>query len=165
MIFLTVGTQFPFDRLVGKLDELAGRNGFCSQIFGQIGDTYYIPKNFRAVSSIEKESFDKYMRDAEAIIGHAGMGTIAMALGCHKPLLVMPRLRKYGEVVHDHQVEIAKEFEKLGHLLVAYDENQLAGKIEQLKAFRPVPRANQAEAVADRVARFLAQLSYEKSST
>ena len=159
MIFLTVGTQFPFDRLVRAIDGLAGRDGFCSQIFAQIGNTSYKPTNFRAVSSIEKESFDKYVQDAEAIIGHAGMGTIAMALAHSKPLLVMPRLKKYGEVVHDHQVDIAKEFEKLGHLLVAYNEDQLAQKIQQLKTFSPVPRENQAEVVADRIRQFLNSLS------
>jgi len=158
MIFLTVGTQFPFDRLVRVLDDLAGRNGFRSQIFAQIGNTSYEPKNFKAVSSIEKESFDKYVQDAEAIIGHAGIGTIAMALAQNKPLLVMPRLKKYGEVVSDHQLAIAREFEKLEHILVAYTEDEIPEKIKQLQSFVPQPRKVQTKAVIDRISKFLNEL-------
>jgi len=155
MIFLTVGTQFPFDRLVRVLDDLAGRNGFRSQIFAQIGNTSYEPKNFKAVSSIEKESFDKYVQDAEAIIGHAGMGTIMIALDHKKPLLVMPRLKKYGEVVSDHQVAIAKKYEQLGHVLAAYAVDELPEKIKQLSTFTPKKRVSQVQLVARRITEFL----------
>lgn len=47
----------------------------------------------------------------------------------------MPRLKKYSEVVHDHQLALAKRFELLGHILVAYDAEEPPGKIEQLGSF------------------------------
>ena len=112
MIFLTVGTQFPFDRLVKSVDKEIGRNGLEEEVFAQIGNSDYRPENFEAVSSIEKEVFDANVSRARAMIGHAGMGTITVALEHGKPLLVMPRLKKYGEVVNDHQLAIAREFEK-----------------------------------------------------
>jgi len=86
------------------------------------------------------------------------MGTITMALENHKPLLVMPRLKKYGEVVNDHQVTIARKFEELGHILVAHTEEELPDKLRELKTFVPKPRTNQAKAVADRIAKFLNEL-------
>lgn len=158
MIFLTVGTQFPFDRLVKTIDGLIKQNGSNEEIFAQIGDSKYKPKNFKAVASIEKHLFDKYMLDASCIISHAGMGTITMALENHKPLLVMPRLAKYGEVVNDHQVTIAKKFEQLGYLLVAYETEQIPEKLEQLKTFIPRNRQAQPKAVADRISQFLREL-------
>lgn len=159
MIFLTVGTQFPFDRLVRSIDEVISRNGFQEQVFAQIGNTSYEPKNFRAVSSIEKELFDKHICEASYIISHAGMGTITTALEHHKPLLVMPRLKKYGEAVNDHQLAIARKFEEFRHILVAHTENEIAEKIKQLKSFVPQPRRNQTGAVVDRIATFLKLLS------
>jgi len=36
MIFLTVGTQFPFDRLVKAVDETVRKNGLDEQIFAQV---------------------------------------------------------------------------------------------------------------------------------
>jgi len=159
MIFLTVGTQFPFDRLVKAVDELVGRNGFDEQIFAQTGNSSYQPRNFKAIPLLEKKVFDKHISEASCIISHAGIGTIAMALDNEKPLLVMPRSRKYGEVVNDHQVAIARKFERLGHILVAYHEGNLLGKIEELRSFVPKPRQTQPKAVAERISHFLKLVS------
>ena len=84
-----------------------------------------------------------------------------MALDNKKPLLVIPRLKKYGEVVNNHQVAIARKFEKLGHILSAYNVEELPGKLQQLKTFVPKIRENQAQAVANRIARFLQSLTNE----
>jgi len=90
------------------------------------------------------------------------MGTITAALENQKPLLVVPRLKKYGEVVNDHQVAICKKFEELGHMLVAYDMKNLPNKLEELKDFMPKPRESQAGAVAERISKFLNELSKVK---
>jgi UDP-N-acetylglucosamine transferase subunit ALG13 len=161
MIFLTVGTQFPFDRLVRAIDEVISQNGFEEKIFAQIGCGSYRPNNIEILPSLEKRAFNKYIFDSSFVIGHAGMGTIITSLEYNKPLLVMPRLKKYGEVVNNHQVDIARKFEKLGHILVAYHEQELAEKIQQLRSFVPKPRQNQAKAVANRIAEFLEQVNHE----
>jgi UDP-N-acetylglucosamine transferase subunit ALG13 len=159
MIFLTVGTQFSFDRLVKAVDELVGANGVDEEIFAQIGKSSYRPRHFEAASELEKGVFDEYFGRADGIISHAGMGTITMALERKKPLLVMPRLRRYGEVVNDHQVAIARKFEELHYLLVAYDEADLPVKIEELKTFAPRERRPQTERVVARISAFLNELS------
>jgi len=162
MIFLTVGTQFPFDRLVKAVDETVSKNGLDEQIFAQVGTSTYRPRNFEAVSSLEKTKFDKHFNEADSIISHAGMGTITMALESRKPLLVMPRLRKYGEVVNDHQLAIARKFEQLGYLLVAYEAEDLPAKVGKLKSFVPQDRQPQTKIVADRISAFLNELSKSK---
>lgn len=155
MIFLTVGTQFPFDRLVEAVDVWAGRQMQKPDIYGQVGAGKYKPKHFEYIEHLDKGLFDKYIKRASAIISHSGIGTISMALEYDKPLLVLPRLAQYGEVVHDHQVDISKKFEQLGHLLAAYDEKELPEKIQQLNTFVPKPRKAQPEKVAARIKRFL----------
>lgn len=162
MIFLTVGTQFPFDRLVKAVDQAVSNNKCDGQIFAQVGVTSYRPKNFEAVPWLDKTLFDKRLSEADGIISHAGIGTITMALENRKPLLVMPRLRKYGEVVNDHQLAIARRFEQLGYLLVAYGQEDLPKTIEQLKTFVPRRRETQREAVSGRIAQFLKELSVVK---
>jgi len=158
MIFLTVGTQFPFDRLIRAVDEAVVRNGPKEKVFAQVGrGSRYRPRNFKHVPLLEKQVFDKCVKEASAIISHSGVGTIITALQHDKPLLVMPRLKKYGEVVNDHQLEIAEKFEQLGHVLVACDENDLSVKLQQLTSFIPKPRESQATIVARRIKRFLAQ--------
>jgi len=162
MIFLTVGTQFPFDRLVKAIDDACENGLFDEEIFAQIGDSSYQPHNFESISFLEKRLFDAYMRHASCIISHAGIGTITSAIESKKAFLVMPRTKKYGEVVNDHQLGIAEKFGELGHILVAYQKDDLPEKITQLKSFTPKPRWNQAKAVSDRVAKFLNEINNQK---
>jgi len=158
MIFLTVGTQFPFDRLVKTVDDVFDQGLIDEEIFAQIGESTYKPHNFESVASLDKNLFDKRLKEASSVISHAGMGTITMALSNNKPLLVMPRLKKYGEVVNNHQAAIAKRFSEFGHLLIAYDVKDLPDGIRKLKNFIPRKRKASPEAVADRIRRFLNSL-------
>lgn len=155
MIFLTVGTQFPFDRLVRAVDDIIGDGLISETVFGQIGENSCRPGNFQAVATMEKADFDKHIREASAIIGHAGMGTITMALDNKKPLLALPRLKKYGEVVNDHQVGIAKRFSELGYILTANGVEDLLEGIRRLGDFVPKQRRPAPKDVADRIRRFL----------
>jgi UDP-N-acetylglucosamine transferase subunit ALG13 len=158
MIFLTVGTQFAFDRLVIAVDEAVATGLVCDKVYAQIGETSYVPRNFEYVRFLDKTSFDKQVIEASAVISHAGMGIISAALDANKPLLVMPRLKRYREVVNDHQLAIAKKFSELGHILVAYDTEDLPERIRQLKTFVPRERKANPDAVADRIRNFLNNL-------
>ncbi len=158
MIFLTVGTQFPFDRLVRTVDDLVGEGAISETIFAQIGDSTYKPRNFEAVASLDKQAFDERFSKASAIISHAGMGTVAMAMDLGKPLLAMPRLPAYGEVVNDHQETLAVKFAASGYILLARDEKELPEKIRQLTSFVPKLRQANPDSVAQRISLFLDSL-------
>jgi UDP-N-acetylglucosamine transferase subunit ALG13 len=147
---------------VKAVDDLMGKGGIGEEVFAQIGHSDYRPRHFEGVSSLDKQAFDERLRRASAVISHAGTGTIAMALDNGKPLLVMPRRKKYHEVVNDHQVALAIRFEALGHILVARDETELPAKIVQLRTFVPAPRMPDSDAVMYRIGSFLDQLQQRK---
>ena len=155
MIFLTVGTQFPFDRLVKAIDKLLDDGILDECVFGQIGNTTHKPKNFATVPSLDKHAFDRRYDEASAIISHGGTGAIMMAIDRQKPLLAMPRLKQYGEVVNDHQVGFSVRFAALGYILVAMGERELPAKVAQLKSFTPALRHAEPELVARRIVSFL----------
>jgi UDP-N-acetylglucosamine transferase subunit ALG13 len=161
MIFLTVGTLFPFDRLVKAVDDAIEGGVIKQPVFGQIGETSLKPKYMEYTQMLTKNLFDEKVSTAGYIISHAGIGSIVMALEHGKPLLVMPRMKRFKEHVNDHQVATARKFEELGHILAAYSEEELPGKLHQLKTFVPKPRENQANAVAERIAKFLELLGRE----
>ena len=165
MILLTVGTLFPFDRLVRAVDEAVAAGIVKQQVFAQIGTTNYVPKNMEYVEVLDKQSFNKKVADAEYLISHAGIGSITIALEHNKPLLVMPRMKRYKEHVNDHQVGTARKYEKSGHLLVAYNIEDLPDCIHKLKNFVPRQRKANPEAVADRIRRFLNNLHPNVGST
>lgn len=159
MIFLTVGTYpLPFERLVKAVDAAIAKGFFEEEVFAQIGPCKYKPRNMRYVEMLEKDAFDCHFRKATSIISHAGIGTIKMALDNEKALLAMPRLKEYREVVNNHQIATATKFERLGHILVAYDPADLPSCLHKLKHFVPKKRKGDPDKVAERICRFLNSL-------
>jgi len=157
MIFVTVGTSFGFDRLIRAVDRAVEAGLIQEEVRAQVGDGQYQPRRFHAVPVMDKLTFDRHVQLASAIISHAGMGTLSAALELQKPILVMPRLKKFGEVVNDHQREIAEEFARRGHVLMARNEHELLRVLPALKTFTPKPRKTEADAVAQRIIDFLRQ--------
>jgi UDP-N-acetylglucosamine transferase subunit ALG13 len=158
MIFLTVGTLFPFDRLVIAVDKAMEDGLLEEDIIAQVGKGGAKGRNIKCVEVLEKDEFDKHVKNASCLISHAGIGSITTAISNNKPLLVMPRSKQYGEHVNDHQLGTARKFEQLGHILVAYTEDKIPEKIKQLKSFVPQPRKVQTKAVIDRISKFLNEL-------
>ena len=136
MIFLTVGHQMPFDRLVRIVDEWARVSG-RGDIFAQIGDGEYWPSWFQAVPFLTPQQFQQRIAGASGVIGHAGTGTIIAALQLRKALLVLPRLAALGETRNDHQVATARYFAERGHILAGYSESEFASLLEGFESFRP----------------------------
>ncbi len=158
MIFLAVGTLFPFDRLVKAVDEAVSGGIIEEPVFAQIGRGGYKPVSMEYAEELNKETFDSYVKTATFIISHSGMGIISAALSNNKRLLVMPRRKQYGEHVNDHQVGTAKKFSELKHILAAYDTLDLPERISQLKTFVPKERKANPEAVAGRIRDFIKNL-------
>jgi len=158
LYFLAVGTQFGFDRLVKAVDEVLEQQRIHENVFAQIGPGNYMPRYMEYVISLEKDAFDQKLNSCDAIISHAGIGNISLALTFGKPLLVMPRLKRYGEAVNDHQVGTARKFEELGHILAAYSEAELVDKLAELKKYVPKKRVAQPEAVVRRIKDYLDSL-------
>jgi len=67
----------------------------------------------------------------------------------------MPRLRRLGEHVNDHQVGTGKKFADQGQILFARDESELPRRIKELDSFVAKPRQIKREPVIERVRSFL----------
>lgn len=131
MIFVTVGTQLPFDRLVAAVDEWAAA-GEDREVFAQIGPSSLRPRHIAYEQFIAPAECSERMRAASAIVAHAGMGTILTALELGKPLLVMPRRAALGEHRNDHQLATVRRFSELGNVKAAFDEHELPGQLDEL---------------------------------
>jgi UDP-N-acetylglucosamine transferase subunit ALG13 len=147
VIFLTVGTQLPFDRLVRAVDAWAGARAGSGQggaeVFGQIADpgpAGYRPRHFEWVADLDPLAFEARFRAAGHIVAHAGMGTIIGALGAGKPLLVMPRRAHLGEQRNDHQFATVRrlcarpDIARSG-ILAAFEADEIPGRMGALLAY------------------------------
>lgn len=122
MIFITVGTQLPFDRLILELDEFF--QGSEEKIFAQIGPSNIVLKNCEYADFVTPSKADSLFREASLIIAHAGMGSILTALKYQKPILIIPRKASLGEHRNEHQLATANWVRDLPGVLVADDEKQ-----------------------------------------
>jgi beta-1,4-N-acetylglucosaminyltransferase len=124
LIFVTVGTHSePFDRLIKKADEIAGT--LDEEVVMQTGCSQYRPASARYFDYVDNREFIRLCSESRLIITHAGVGTILAGIKLNKPLLLVPRLKRYGEVFDDHQLEISEVLDGTRSIKVAYDVEKL----------------------------------------
>lgn len=135
MILVTVGAQMPFDRLVKGVDAWASQRG-RDDVLAQVGPDSWKPQRAKWVEFLAPEEFKRAVGEADVVVAHAGMGSILTALELGKPILVMPRRGDLRETRNDHQVATAKRFLEQGRVAVAFDETELADKLDALGTLR-----------------------------
>jgi len=134
VIFLTVGTHEPFDRLVRAVDA------WCAEtpdavVFGQItdpGSTGYRPENFEWVSRMTPERHESMVSDSQCVISHAGIGSMIAAMSLSKPIVVLPRRYHLRETRNDHQYATAQRWQSRPGVFVAFDEARLPGVLDRI---------------------------------
>lgn len=135
-MFVTVGHQMPFDRLIRAVDQWAGASG-REDVFAQIGSSSYRPANLAYCSYLSPEDFASRLNASKAVVAHAGTGTIISCLQISKPLLVLPRRAELGETRTSHQIGTARYFGESGLILTADTEEELQTRLDELASFKP----------------------------
>lgn len=102
MIFVTIGTQLPFHRLVAAMDQIARE--LDEHIVAQIGADSDAYPNLELRHRLPPDHFEALVAEARIIVAHAGIGTILAARRHCKPLILMARRHDLGEHRNDHQV-------------------------------------------------------------
>ena len=133
-IFASVGTHpQQFDRLLKGLDELAKKDRSMG-VFAQTGNSGYEP-SFPHKKFLSGSEYEKKFEEAGIIISHGGAVTIINALQVKKKLIIVPRLKRFGEHTNDHQLDLARALERRGKALAVDDISGLANAIEKAKSF------------------------------
>lgn len=130
MIFVTVGTQLAFDRMVGAVDGWAAVTG--NEVFAQVGPTDKKFDHIQQSAFLEPMDFDHYFSAASLVIAHAGMGSILTALSYGKPIIIMPRKASLNEHRNEHQLATARRFATYNGVSVAWDENELTTLLHRI---------------------------------
>ena len=120
MIFVTVGSHYQgFERLIKKMDEIVGR--IEEEVVMQIGHTDYKPVNARYFDFETYIKMQQLNRDARVVVSHAGAGSILTALEQKTPVIIVPRLKKFEEIIDDHQLEITEAMSGNQRVTAVYD--------------------------------------------
>lgn len=118
MIVFTLGTIiFPFDRAVDWLDRLLEQEILTEPVLFQHGSTSVARLHhplLTTVKSLSKTEMLDSVRQASLVVAHAGQGSTRMLAKMGSSFVLLPRLKRYGEHVDDHQLLFARAVEKLG---------------------------------------------------
>jgi UDP-N-acetylglucosamine transferase subunit ALG13 len=121
VIFATVGsTAIRFDRFIDALEALPERD-----LLVQHGPMRAPAGASRAVPYMQFPEVVESMEAADAVISHAGAGSILCALRAGHTPIVVPRLKRFEETVDDHQVEFARALAAEGKVIAVEDLERL----------------------------------------
>lgn len=159
MIFVTIGTSEPFDRLLRVLPE----NG-REELVVQCGDSSLRVRGATVRAYLPYEELVALIRRSRVVVCHAGVGTILTALANGRRPIVVPRLARFREAVDDHQVALARRLADAGLVLLAEDP----ARVPELIAGDETPTADPprpARALVEELSAFVAESVARRGST
>ncbi len=136
MIYITLGTQpCDFSRCMRMVEELVSELKMDEPIVAQTGYTSYKPEGFICFDFISEQQYQKYISSARVIISHAGTGALFSSIKKGKKVIAVARLKEYGEMVDDHQIEIVRKLSNEGYIIDGTHSIREAWK--KIEAFTP----------------------------
>jgi UDP-N-acetylglucosamine transferase subunit ALG13 len=116
MIVVTVGTnEARFDRLLHAFES--GPPSPDEELLVQHGPSPIRPPGAICVDYLPYDELASAIRRARVVVTHAGVGSIMTALANGKRPVVVPRLRRFGEAVDDHQLQLGPRLHQAGLVL------------------------------------------------
>lgn len=159
MIFITLGSQkFPFDRLLRKVDDLIEQGAITEEVFAQSGASAYKPRHFACRAFLDRQELLAAIDKSSAVITHGGTGIIVTAIKRGKKVIAVPRLKRYGEHVDDHQIQLIRQFDEQKLIIPCYDLDELGSKLAQLADFPFQPYKSNTQAILDDLTAYLQNL-------
>jgi len=138
VIFATVGTHHEgFPRMLAALSSL----GDGEALDVQFGNGVVPPNASAARDYYSFGEMAERFAAARIVVTHAGVGSILLAIRAGHVPIVLPRLKRFGEHVDDHQVALARALEADGHVVVCWETEQLPALVASAKDRSVVAKA------------------------
>ena len=165
LIFASVGSVLPFDRLVRAVDEWAAANP-GHDVFLQIGEGEYEPRHVPWARMMPHDEYGRRLAECSLFVAHVGMGSILQAMEERKQMLLLARHNSLGEHTTDHQLHTAARFNNVAGLRIVDDADQLKAEMSTL-IDRPMQQSAgispyASEELIDNIADFLRPIRAKK---
>jgi UDP-N-acetylglucosamine transferase subunit ALG13 len=132
LIFVTVGNATQgFRRLLEAVEAFLAEGTVGPEpVLIQAGSSTDFKSRYGEVMPfLPMDEFGRRVEEANLIISHGGCGTLLQAVRLGKVPVVMPRRKKYGEHINDHQVQLVKALAAEGFIIPAFEPKDLPGAI------------------------------------
>ena len=160
MIFVTIGSMFPFDRMIRAMDAwAAARGGRARRSSPRSAPAPSSRGTWPGCAGSSGPDYAAAIAGARLVVAHAGVGSVVSAGEQGKPIVVLPRRAALGEHTSDHQVETVGWLRGKPGIHVADTEAELPARIAAAAAAaaagdRMAPTAD--PAFIARIRRFIA---------
>lgn len=131
-VVVVVGSDHhPFDRLIEWIARwLREHPEQCDSFFVQLGTASAVPPCM-STPLLRHDALGELLGEADVVVAHGGPGS---ALDCWNkgilPILV-PRLRRFGECVDDHQLDFCRAQQDAGRAVMAESYEELRALLEK----------------------------------
>ena len=138
-VVVTLGTlKYDFGRLVRRLVAIMPPD---TEVLWQYGRTDVSGLGLVGEASLPEPVLAAAMRNADVVVTHAGVGSALTALESGRLPVMVPRLRRFGEHVDDHQTQIAHELQRRGLAHHVTPEGLTQDALRYAAGFQVVDRA------------------------
>jgi UDP-N-acetylglucosamine transferase subunit ALG13 len=146
MILVATGaSQFPFDRLLRAVSALDRGE----RVVVQHGCSAVKPDGAECVDFLPMPDLAALVREARVVVTHAGVGSILLCLTNGRSPVVVPRLKRFGETVDDHQLESARRFAAAGLVTLVEDPADLPAALADAGDTVVAPPSGEGELVRE----------------
>jgi UDP-N-acetylglucosamine--N-acetylmuramyl-(pentapeptide) pyrophosphoryl-undecaprenol N-acetylglucosamine transferase len=123
-VVVTLGSYrgFGFRRLVERLIQILPDD---VEVLWQTGETDVADLPIEGRFAIPEAELSEAMREADAVVAHAGVGAALAACEVGRCPILVPRRHARGEHIDDHQTQIAAELSSRG-IAISVDADELA---------------------------------------
>lgn len=134
MILVLLGTQNnSFHRLLEEIEKNIENGKINDEVVVQAGFTKYKSDKMKIFDMVPQEELEELVKKADLIITHGGVGSMMLGIKEGKKVIAVPRYKKYGEHVNDHQTEIIETFRKQGLIIGINNVEELGQALEKVK--------------------------------
>lgn len=138
MILVTLGTQDnSFERLLKEIERLIEKEIIQEEVVVQAGNTKFESNKMKIIDFVPQKELEEYIKRANYIITHGGVGSITESLKQNKKVIAIPRKKEYKEHVNNHQMQIVENFNKQGYIIGIQDVEELEKAIQMIPNFKP----------------------------
>lgn len=136
MVFITLGTQGnQFSRCLQMVEELINTLKPEHEFIAQLGNTRYSSNKIKCLDYVSEIEFKEYIAKADIVISHAGSGALFSAIQKGKKCIAVARLKKYKEMLNDHQTELVRKLTEDGYIIDG--TYSLIDAWKKLEGFKP----------------------------
>ena len=138
MILVLLGTQNnSFHRLLEEVQKNIDNKNIKEEVVVQKGYTKFESENMTLYTQLPLDKLQQLIEKADLVITHGGVGSIISSIQKGKKVIAIPRLKKYGEHVNDHQNDIIKSFNDSGYIIGLSCVEELGEALQKVNDFKP----------------------------